>query len=149
MGKKIARMSDDTHVAMPVRNILSIVGAVAVSTWAYSGVIERLNRIETNFEVRAEAVHLNSEFRVNWPRGTMGSLPADAEQNREIQALQLEIERVMREVEENDTWIDEFEPPSSVQESVETVREMELQLAVMQNEMERLQDQIREIRTAD
>ena len=139
-------VSDDTKVAMPIRNIIPIVGAVAVSTWAYSGVIERLNRLETNLEVRAEAVESNSEFRINWPRGTMGSLPADAEQNREIQALQLEIERIMEEVEENDTWIDEFEPPPSVQESVETVRELELQIVVMQHELELLRNYVNETR---
>ena len=139
-------VSDDTKVAMPIRNIISIVGAVAVSTWAYSGVIERLNRIETNQEVKSEAIELNSEFRINWPRGTMGSLPADAEQNREIQALQLEIERIMEEVEENDTWIDEFEPPPSVQESVETVRELELQIVVMQHELELLRNYVNEMR---
>jgi hypothetical protein len=63
------KISDDTAVAMPIRNIISIVGAVAVSTWAYSGVIERLNIIETNQEVKTEAIELNSEFRINWPRG--------------------------------------------------------------------------------
>ena len=76
----------------------------------------------------------------------MGSLPADAEQNREIQALQLEIERIMEEVEENDTWIDEFEPPPAVQESVETVRELELQIVVMQHELEMLRNNVNEMR---
>jgi hypothetical protein len=139
-------VSDDTKVAMPIRNIISIVGAVAVSTWAYSGVIERLNRIETQQEVKTEAIELNSEFRINWPRGTMGSLPSDASQDREIQALQLEIERIMEEVEENDTWIDEFEPPPSVQESVETVRALELQIVVMQHELEMLRNNVNEMR---
>ena len=125
-------VSDDTKVAMPIRNIISIVGAVAVSTWAYSGVIERLNRLETNLEVRAEAVELNSEFRINWPRGTMGSLPDDATQNREIQALQLEIERIMEEVEENDAWIDNFEPPKEVQENINRVRELEIKMAILE-----------------
>jgi hypothetical protein len=125
-------VSDDTKVAMPVRNMISIVGAVAVSTWAYSGVIERLNRIETNQEVRAESIKLNSDFRINWPRGTMGSLPDDAEQNREIQALQLEIERIMKEVEENDTWIDEFEPPKDVQDTIIRVRELELKIVELE-----------------
>jgi len=145
----VKKLSDDTAVAMPIRNIISIVGAVAVSTWAYSGVIERLNRIETKQEVKAEAIGLNSEFRINWPRGTMGSLPADAEQNREIQALQLEIERIMEEVEENDTWIDEFEPPQSVQESIETVRELELQIVVMQNELDMLRNHVNEMHRYD
>ncbi len=125
-------VSDDTKVAMPVRNMISIVGAVAVSTWAYSGVIERLNRIETNQEVRAESIKLNSDFRINWPRGTMGSLPDDAEQNREIQALQLEIERIMKEVEENDTWIDEFEPPKDVLDTIIRVRELELKIVELE-----------------
>jgi DNA repair exonuclease SbcCD nuclease subunit len=138
-------VSDDTKVAMPIRNIISIVGAVAVSTWAYSGVIERLNIIETNQEVKTEAIELNSEFRINWPRGTMGSLPSDASQDREIQALQLEIERIMEEVEENDTWIDEFQPPVSVQESVETVRALELQIVVMQHEMDMLRNHVNEM----
>ena len=132
-------VSDDTKVAMPIRNIVSIVGAVAVSTWAYSGVIERLNRLETNYEVKAEAVELNSEFRINWPRGTMGALPADAEQDREIAQLQLELERIMEEVEENDNWIDEFKPPADVQEAVKEVDEMRVKLALMRAQIEHLQ----------
>ena len=138
MSDDIAKMSDDTHVAMPIRNILSIVGAVAVSTWAYSGVIERLNRLETAVEVRAEAVELNSEFRINWPRGTMGALPADSAQDREIQAIQLELERIMEEVEENDDWIDQYESPPEVKTALENIRQMELRLVVMQNELENI-----------
>ena len=135
MSDKVASVSDDTAVAMPIRNILSIVGAVAVSTWAYSGVIERLNRLETSYEVKAEAVELNSEFRINWPRGTMGSLPADANQDREIQSLRLEIDRIMEEVEENDTWIDEFEPPPEVRDSIRRVRELEVRMSLLEQRM--------------
>ena len=145
----VKKLSDNTAVAMPIRNIISIVGAVAVSTWAYSGVIERLNRIETQQEIEEAAIELNSEFRINWPRGTMGSLPADAEQNREIQALQLELERIMEEVEENDNWIDNFEPPKSVQESIESVRELELQIVVMQYELELLRNHVDEMHRED
>ena len=132
MSQETNHISDDTKVAMPIRNIISIVGAVAVSTWAYSGVIERLNRIETNQEVREEAIKLNSEFRINWPRGTMGSLPDDAEQNREIQALQLEIERIMEEVEENGDWIDAFKPPKEVQDTIDRVRELEIRMVQLE-----------------
>ena len=132
MSQDTNHISDDTKVSMPIRNIISIVGAVAVSTWAYSGVIERLNRIETRQEVKAESIELNSEFRINWPRGTMGALPADAEQNREIQALQLEIKRIIKEVEENDNWIDNFEPPKEVQENINRVRELEIKMAIIE-----------------
>ena len=132
MSQDTNHISDDTKVSMPIRNIISIVGAVAVSTWAYSGVIERLNRIETRQEVKAESIELNSEFRINWPRGTMGSLPADAQQDREIQSLQLELERIMEEVEENDNWIDNFEPPKEVQENINRVRELEIKMAIIE-----------------
>jgi len=135
-------ISDDTKVAMPIRNIVSIIGAVAVSTWAYSGVIERLNRLETNYEVKAEAVELNSEFRINWPRGTMGALPADAEQDREIQALNLEIERLREAVDKNYNWIGRFEPPANVQDAVEAVKELEIKLAVMQERLRVLTEKV-------
>ncbi len=135
-------ISDDTKVAMPIRNIISIVGAVAVSTWAYSGVIERLNRLETNYEVKAEAVELNSEFRINWPRGTMGSLPADAEQDREIQALNLEIERLTEAVGKNYDWIDRFKPPADVQDAVEAVRLLEIEVAVLQERLRVLTEKV-------
>ncbi len=135
-------VSDDTKVAMPIRNIISIVGAVAVSTWAYSGVIERLNRLETNYEVKAEAVELNSEFRINWPRGSMGALPADANQDREIQALNLEIERLREAVDKNYDWIDRFKPPAEVQDAVETVKELEIKLAVMQERLRVLTEKV-------
>jgi len=134
-------ISDDTKVAMPIRNIISIVGAVAVSTWAYSGVIERLNRIETTLEVKTEAIELNSEFRINWPRGTMGQLPADAEQNREIAQLQVEIERVMEEVEENDSWIDEYNPRAEIQGTYDSVKNLEIRLAIIEDRLSQLRTQ--------
>jgi hypothetical protein len=130
--EKITSMSDNTSVAMPIRNIISIIGAVSVFTWAYSGVLERLNTIENRIELKAEAVKLNSNFRINWPLGTMGSLPADAKQNREIQALRSEIDRVMEEVEENDKWIEEFEPPKEVLEAVKIVRQLEGRVLVLE-----------------
>lgn len=130
--EKITSMSDNTSVAMPIRNIISIIGAVSVFTWAYSGVLERLNTIENRIELKAEAVKLNSNFRINWPLGTMGSLPDDAKQNREIQALRSEIDRVMEEVEENDKWIEEFEPPKEVLEAVKIVRQLEGRVLVLE-----------------
>ena len=131
-------VSDDTKVAMPIRNIISIVGAVAVSTWAYSGVIERLNRIETTLEVKAEAIELNSEFRINWPRGTMGALPSDASQDREIAQLQVELDRVMEEVEENDTWIDEYQPSEAARAAIEEIQEIRTQMAIIQYQLDQL-----------
>ena len=84
------KISDDSTVTIPLRNLISILGAVAISTWAYYGIIERLNTIE-------------HEIEVHW-----------------------------EEIEENDSWIDNFEPPKEVQETVERVRELEVKLAVLE-----------------
>ena len=84
------KISDDSTVTIPLRNLISILGAVAVSTWAYYGVIERLNTLE-------------HEVEVHW-----------------------------EEIEENDRWIDNFEPPKEVQETVERVRELEVKMAVLE-----------------
>ncbi len=87
---KPVSVSDDSKVAIPLRNLISILGAVAVSTWAYYGVIERLNSLEST---------VNSHWE---------------------------------EIEENDDWIDGFEPPKAVQDTVERVRQLELRLVKME-----------------
>jgi len=131
-------MSDDTQVAMPVRNILSIVAGVAVATWAYSGVIERLNRIETKQTITSAEIESNSEFRIKWPRGEMGSLPADSKQDMMIEGIQREMESMWEEIEENDSWIDEFKPPEDVQAAVADVREIQIRLRLLEARLEDL-----------
>ncbi len=101
-------MSDDTQVAMPIRNIISIVAGVAVATWAYSGVIERLNRIETTQAITQTEIESNTEFRIKWPRGEMGALPADSRQDMLIESIRRERAAMMEETERNDSWIDDF-----------------------------------------
>ena len=145
MADDIHKMSDDTHVAMPVRNIISIVAGVAVATWAYSGVIERLNRIETRQTITATEIESNSEFRIKWPRGEMGSLPDDSRQDMLIEGINREIESMWEEIEENDAWIDEFKPPEDVQAAVSDVREIQIRLRLMEAQLE----DIREITRAN
>ena len=96
MAENNAQVSDDSTITIPIRNLISILGAVAISTWAYYGVIERLNTIEHQMEVHWE------------------------------------------EIEENDNWIDNFEPPEEVQETVSHVRDLERQIAVLQYQVEQL-----------
>ena len=74
------KVSDNTNIQLPLRNLISIIAGVAVAVWAYFGIIERLNTIETNGKLMIVDVEKNTEFRIKWPRGEMGSLPADAEQ---------------------------------------------------------------------
>jgi hypothetical protein len=138
MSDNITKMSDDTQVAMPVRNIISIVAGVAVATWAYSGVIERLNRLETTATITATEIASNSEFRIKWPRGEMGSLPADSKQDMMLEGIQREITSMWEEIEENDEWIDDFRPPEDVQTAVADVREIQIRLRLIEAQLEDL-----------
>ena len=74
------KVSENTKVSTDLKTILSIVVGVAIGVWAYFGIIERLNNIETNGKLMISDVDKNTEFRIKWPRGEMGSLPADREQ---------------------------------------------------------------------
>ena len=74
------KLSDSTAISMPMRNLLSILTAVGVGVWAYFGVIERLNNVETQNTLMQSDLEKAVEFSIKWPRGELGSLPADAEQ---------------------------------------------------------------------
>ena len=95
----MAKISDDTNVAMPIRNMISIIVAVAVATWAYFGIIERLNKVEVDITLMSDDVEKNTEFRIKWPRGEMGSLPADAEQFMLIEHLAGQLEKLSQNIE--------------------------------------------------
>lgn len=93
------KVSDNTVVATPLRNIISLIAAAAVGTWAYFGVIERLNQIETNITLMNTDLEENTEFRIKWPRGEMGSLPADSEQFMLIEHLAGQLEKLAEDIE--------------------------------------------------
>jgi succinate dehydrogenase/fumarate reductase flavoprotein subunit len=94
------KVSENTNVQLPLRNLISIIGAVAVGVWAYFGIIERLNIIETNGKLMQADLEKNTEFRIKWPRGEMGSLPADSEQFLLIEDSIVEIEKLTTRVDE-------------------------------------------------
>ena len=94
-----AKISDNTVVATLLRNIISLIAAAAVGTWAYFGVIERLNQIETNITLMNTDLEENTEFRIKWPRGEMGSLPADSEQFMLIEHLAGQLEKLSENIE--------------------------------------------------
>ena len=99
MSKNTANVSDDTQVAMPLRNILSIIAGAAIATWAYFGIIERINNLETEQTLMSSDLEKNTEFRIKWPRGEMGALPADAEQFMLIEHIAGELEKLTTEIE--------------------------------------------------
>ena len=92
-------VSDKTKFAMPIRNLISLIASVAVGVWAYFGIIERLNRIETNNILMQADLIKNTEFRIKWPRGDLGSLPADAEQFMLIEHLSGEFDKLLNNIE--------------------------------------------------
>ena len=93
------KLSENTEVALPLRNIISMVAAASLARWAYFGIIERLNQIETGITMMRSDVEHNTEFRIKWPRGEMGSLPADLEQYMLIEHLAGELEKLQVNIE--------------------------------------------------
>ena len=91
-------LDDNTRFAMPVRNLISLIVAVAFGVWAYFGIIERLNKIETQIVLIDSDLVKNTEFRIKWPRGDLGSLPADAEQCRLIEHFAGEFEKLQENI---------------------------------------------------
>ena len=114
MSKNRLDISDNTAISMPVRNMLAIIGAVAVGVWAYFGVLERITMLETKSQLAEKdlASHVerlendltkNTEFRIKWPRGEMGALPADGEQFMLIEDLYKSVEKIEQNLEQNMT----------------------------------------------
>lgn len=101
------KLSDNTEVALPLRNMLSLIAGASLATWAYFGIVERLNAIETNHTMMTADVTQNTEFRIKWPRGEMGSLPADNEQFMLIEHLASELEKLTAEIENGNAPYDQ------------------------------------------
>ena len=93
------KVSEDTGISMPLKNLISIVASVAIGVWAYFGVIERINKLETSKQLMSSDLEKNTEFRIKWPRGEMGSLPADSEQFMLIEDLYKSVEKLQAQQE--------------------------------------------------
>ena len=105
------KVSDSSAISMPIRNLISIVAAVSVGVWAFFGVQERLNKLET-FEqlIRKDLdqavstleadINKNNEFRIKWPRGELGQASADQEQYLLIEHLSCQVEKIQTRIEE-------------------------------------------------
>jgi len=84
---------------MPMKTVASLIVMVAVGTWAYFGIIEKQNKMATQLELMSKDVENNSEFRIKWPRGQMGTLPADSEQYMMIEDLYKTTDRLNQHIE--------------------------------------------------
>ena len=98
--KKIS-VSENTGISMPLKNLISIVSAVAIGVWAYFGIVERLNLLESDSKLMHKDLEKAVEFSIKWPRGELGSLPADAEQFLLIEDALKDIEDIQEELKES------------------------------------------------
>jgi len=87
MSKQPLNISDEAKVQMPMKTVVSLITMVAIGTWAYFGIIETQNKLSTQVELMSKDLTENTEFRIKWPRGQLGSLPADSEQFMMIEDL--------------------------------------------------------------
>tara|TARA_Y100001963_G_scaffold27406_1_gene37335 strand:- start:140 stop:568 length:429 start_codon:yes stop_codon:yes gene_type:complete len=93
-------ISDEAKVQMPMKTVVSLITMVAIGTWAYFGIIETQNKIQTTVELMSKDLTENTEFRIKWPRGQLGSLPADSEQFMMIEDLYKTTDKINKHVED-------------------------------------------------
>ena len=99
MSKKPLNISEEAAVQMPMKTVASLIALVAIGTWAYFGLHESLNQTQTKLELMNADVEANTEFRIKWPRGQMGSLPADSEQYMMLEDLYKTTDRLNKHIE--------------------------------------------------
>ena len=81
------KISDEAKVQMPMKTVASLIALVSIGTWAFFGIQEKLNQHATTLQIMEKDLVENTEFRIKWPRGLLGSLPADSEQFMLIEEL--------------------------------------------------------------
>ncbi len=131
------KLNEGTEVALPLRNIISMIAFTSLATWAYFGIVERLNSVETQQTMMKTDLEQNTEFRIKWPRGEMGSLPADNEQFMLIEHLAGELESLTVEIEEGKAPYDQqqkltlefFEKRiNHLEEAIEKIKDAQLEI---------------------
>jgi len=87
-------ISEESKVAMPMKTVASLIAMVAIGTWAYFGVIEKQNLVTSRLNLMEKDLVENTDFRIKWPRGQLGSLPADSEQFMLIEDIYKQVEKL-------------------------------------------------------
>ena len=131
MGKPL-KISEEAAVQMPMKTVASLIALVAIGTWAYFGINEALNKHNTQLELMERDLELNSEFRIKWPRGLLGSLPADSEQFMLIEELYKQVEKLQAQQE------------AGIHNEV-MIKFLDEQVKKLQSDVEKLKDSNREI----
>ena len=124
-------VSDRTAISMPMRNLLAILSATAVGVWAFFGIQERLNTLETRVTLSESDLTKNTEFRIKWPRGELGSLPADAQQDLLLEFMAQQVESMQEEME-------------SMMSNTVNIKRSQQDIERLLNDVEKLKDKIRD-----
>ena len=124
-------VSDRTASSMPMRNLLSILAATAIGVYAFFGIQERLNTLETRVTLSEADLTKNTEFRIKWPRGELGSLPADAQQDLLIEFMASQLESMQEEME-------------SMMSNTVNIKRAQQDIERLLNDTEKLKDKLRE-----
>ena len=94
MSKQPLTISDEAKVQMPMKTVASLIALVAIGTWAFFAIQEKLNQHSTQLQIMEKDLTENTEFRIKWPRGLLGSLPADSEQFMLIEHMSGQVEKM-------------------------------------------------------
>ena len=86
-NKQPLNIGEEARVQMPMKTVASLIVIVAMGVWGYFGIVEKLNQHSTRLELMEKDLTENTDFRIKWPRGQLGSLPADSEQFMMIEDL--------------------------------------------------------------
>ena len=125
------KISDEARVQMPMKTVASLIALVSIGTWAFFGIQEKLNTHATKLQIMEKDLVENTEFRIKWPRGLLGSLPADSEQFMLIEELYKQMDKVQKRV---DGMLHNEVNISALSKAVEK----------LQNDVEKLKDKQRQ-----
>ena len=124
-------VSDKTAISMPMRNLLAILSATAIGVYAFFGIQEKLNNLQTVQTLMEADLIKNTQFRILWPRGEMGALPADPQQDLLIEFMAQQLEGMQKDME-------------SMMSNTVNIKRSQQDIERLLNDVEKLKDKIRE-----
>jgi hypothetical protein len=130
MKKNDLNVSSESGISMPLKNLISIVTAVAIGVWAYFGIVERINILESDNKLMHKDLEKAVEFSIKWPRGELGSLPADSEQFLLIEDLIKDVEDIQEELKES-------------RHNATNIMRLQKDVERLMNQLEALKDKVR------
>ena len=125
------KVSADTGISMPIKNLISIVATVAIGVWAYFGIVERINKLESDNKLMLKDLESAVEFSIKWPRGELGTLPADSEQFLLIEDSIKDIEKIQEQME-------------SMMHNKVNIERLQKDVDKILNDLEKLKDKVRD-----